>query len=127
MRNGTSLVTLGVMMALPWPFLESSGTPLISVIIYDVLLGMHCIWMMLPKRYAVSKTHLFADGFQHAWESLRWDGWNGGNRIVLQRKGWWVFAPLPIGGALADLEQVAARIEALQTDEWHLFISDSEE
>jgi len=127
MRNGTSLITLGIMMALPWPFVESSGTPVISVLLYDILLGIHCLWLMMTKRYAISRTHLFADGFQYPWESLRWDEWNGGNRIVLQRKGWWIFAPLPIGGSLADLEQVAARIEALQSDEWHLFINESEE
>jgi len=34
---------------------------------------------------------------------------------------------MPIGGALVDLEQVAARIEALQSDEWHLFVNESEE
>ena len=127
MRNGTSLVTLGVMMVLPWPFVESSGTPVITVLLFDILLGIHCLWLMMTKRYAISRTHLFADGFQYPWESLRWVDWNGGNRIVLQRKGWWIFAPLPIGGKLADLEQVAARIEALKTDEWHLFANESEE
>ena len=127
MRNGTSLITLGIMMALPWPFVESSGTPVISVLLYDILLGIHCFWLMMTKRYAISRTHLFADGFQYSWESLRWDEWNGGNRIVLQRKGWWIFAPLPLGGSLVDLEQVAARIEALQSDEWHLFVNESEE
>lgn len=127
MRNGTSLATLGIMMALPWPFVESSFTPILAVVAFDILLGLHCIWLMLPKRYAVSRTHLFADGFEVSWESLRWHGWNGGNRLVLQRKGWWMFAPLPVGGSLTDLEQVAARIEALKGEEWHLFVSDSEE
>ncbi|MBT4059281.1 MAG: hypothetical protein HOE69_03130 [Euryarchaeota archaeon] len=127
LRNGTSLATLGFMMVLPWPFIESSGTPEIAVILYDILLAMHCMWLMMSKRYAVSRTHLFADGFQYSWEGLRWVGWKGGNRIVLQRKGWWIFAPMPVGGSLVDLEQVAARIEALESDEWHLFSVDSEE
>ena len=120
-RNGSSLLTISIMIALPWVFAESSGTPMTAVIAFDVLLGLHCIWLMLPKRYAVTSTHLFVDGFQHPWDSLRWTGWDGGNRLVLQRKGWWLFAPLPLGGDLRDLEQVAARIEALQSDEWHLF------
>jgi len=115
------------MMALPWPFVEISSTPIYSVIVFDILLGLHCVWLMLPKRYAISKTHLFADGFQYSWDMLRWVNWDGGNRIVLQRKGWWIFAPMPLGGSLTDLEQVSARIEALQGDEWHLFVSDSEE
>ena len=127
LRNGTSLVTLGIMMALPWAFVNSSSTPEIAVVIYDILLLLHCVWLMLPKRYAISKTHLFADGFEVSWDSLHWHGWDGGNRIVLQRKGWWIFAPLPVGGSLVDLEQVAARIEALQSDDWDLFTTDSEE
>ncbi len=125
-RNGTSLLTLGIMMVLPWMLAESSGTPEFLVILFDLLLGLHCVWLMLPKRYAVTKTHLFADGFQYPFDALRWKGWSGGNRIVLQRKGWWLFAPLPLGGALSDLEQAAARIEALQSGEWQLF-TDSEE
>ena len=39
-------------------------------------------------------------------------------RIVLQRNGWWLFAPLPLGGSPDDLEQAALRIEAAVTNRW---------
>ena len=126
-RNGTSLLTLGIMMALPWLLAESSETPTSAVLVFDLLLGLHCLWLMVPKRYAVTQTHLFADGFQYSWDGLRSTGWSGGSRLVLQRKGWWLFAPLPVGGALSDLEQASARIEALQSGEWALFVTDEQE
>ena len=115
------------MIGLPWPFIEVSGTPRSAVIVYSILLSLHSFWLILPKRYAITKTHLFADGFEYPWDGLRWNGWGGGNRIVLHRRGWWIFAPLPVGGNIHDLEQVAARIEALESDEWHLFVHESEE
>lgn len=126
-RNGTSLLTLGIMMALPWMLAETSDTPTHMVVLFDLLLGLHCVWLMLPKRYAVTRTHLFADGFQYSWDGLSWKGWSGSNRMVLQRKGWWLFAPLPVGGVRSDLEQASARIESLHTGEWNLFTADSEE
>ena len=50
--------------------------------------------------------------------NIVWKGWKGGTRIVLQRRGWWILAPLPIGGSTEDLEQAALRIEAAITGKW---------
>ncbi len=127
LRNTPNLLTLAVMMALPWPFAQVSETPIITILLFDGLLSLHAIWLLLPKRYAVSRTHLFTDGFQVPWSRLRWSGWNGKGRLVLHRKGWWVFAPLPLGGAVTDLAQVAERIIALENGEWHTFSSDESE
>ena len=49
-RNGSQLVTLGVMMALPWILFERSGTPIWWLLLFDGLLALHCIWLVLPKR-----------------------------------------------------------------------------
>tara|TARA_B100001013_G_scaffold209434_1_gene127265 strand:- start:53 stop:646 length:594 start_codon:yes stop_codon:yes gene_type:complete len=123
-RNGSQLATLGVMMALPWMLSERSETPIWWLLLFDGLLALHCVWLVLPKRYAITRTHLFVDGFEHAWESLRWGGWEGGSRIVLQRRGWWLFAPLPLGGQPDDLVEVAARLEALFDDDWDEFCAE---
>ena len=123
-RNGSQLATLGVMMALPWMLSERSGTPMWWLLLFDGLLALHCVWLVLPKRYAITRTHLFVDGFEHAWESLRWGGWEGGSRIVLQRRGWWLFAPLQLGGQPDDLVEVAARLEALFDDDWDGFCTE---
>ena len=123
-RNGSQLATLGVMMALPWMLSERSETPIWWLLLFDGLLALHCVWLVLPKRYAITRTHLFVDGFEHAWESLRWGGWEGGSRIVLQRRGWWLFAPLPLGGQPDDLVEVAARLEALFDDDWDGFCAE---
>ena len=120
-RNQASLLAIVVMMVMPWMLAESSGTPVAAIVCFDIFLGVHAVSMMLPKRYAVTRTTLFADGFEISWERLRYVPWDGGNRIVLQRKGWGRFAPLPLGGNLHDLEKVAARLESLPTGEWHLF------
>ena len=123
-RNGSQLVTLGVMMALPWILFERSGTPIWWLLLFDGLLALHCVWLVLPKRYAITRTHLFVDGFEHSWKSLRWAGWKGGERIVLQRRGWWLFAPLPLGGHPDDLVEVAARLEALFDGDWDEFCAE---
>lgn len=127
LRNTPNLATIAVMMALPWPFVQISETPIWAIILFDALLALHSVWLMAPKRYAVTQTHLFADGFHVCWSRLRWAGWSGGGRIVLHRKGWWVFAPLPLGGEVSDLEQVARRIEALENDDWGDFSADESE
>ena len=123
-RNSSQLMTLGVMMALPWLLSARSGTPIWWLALFDLLLGLHCVWLVLPKRYAITRTHLFVDGFEHSWDSLRWVGWKGGGRILLQRRGWWLFAPLPLGGHSDDLIEAAARIEALFEGGWTEFCTE---
>ena len=65
-----NLFSMAVMMALPWGFVEISGTSYIWALIWDVLLSLHLISLLIPKRYAVSRTHLFADGQRYSWERL---------------------------------------------------------
>jgi len=49
---------------------------------------------------------------------LWWSGYSGGSSITLQRKGWWRFAPLPLGGSEEDLTSAALRVDAIMVDEW---------
>ena len=37
---------------------------------------------------------------------------------MLQRKGWWRLAPLPLGGSEEDLAAAALRIDAILIGEW---------
>ena len=69
-RQWGNLFSMAVMMALPWGFVEISGTSYIWALIWDVLLSLHLISLLIPKRYAVSRTHLFADGQRYSWERL---------------------------------------------------------
>ena len=61
-RQWANLLTLGAMMSLPWMLAELSDTPMIYVWIWDVLLALHLVSLLVPKRYAITSTHLFADG-----------------------------------------------------------------
>ena len=61
-RQWANLGSMAAMMALPWGFASFSDTPITYVIIWDVLLGVHIISLLVPKRYAITSTHLFADG-----------------------------------------------------------------
>ena len=51
--------------------LPSYLTPMIWVWIWDTLLAIHLISLLIPKRYAVTSTHLFADGQRYEWNRLR--------------------------------------------------------
>ena len=61
-RQWANLLTIGAMMILPWMLAELSNTPTIWVWIWDVLLAFHVVSLLIPKRYAITSTHLFADG-----------------------------------------------------------------
>ncbi len=128
-RNLTQLLALTVMMVTPWFLAERSGTPLGWLVVFDGLLAIHCITLLLPKRYALTRDRLWADGIRYDWNNLAWKGWKGGSRVVLFRKGWWLFAPLPLGGSPEDLIQIAARIDAIDEGCWDDFVAglDSEE
>ena len=80
-------------------------------------LGSHLISLLVPKRYAVTRTHAFADGQRYEWQRLRLSKRQPTRRIMLLRKGWGIFGPLPLGGAQNDLSIARSRIElALDPD-----------
>jgi len=117
-RNVTMIGALTVMIVAPWFLAERSGTATHWVLIFDVLLGIHVCWLIIPKRYAITKDALWVDGFSVDWERLWWSGYSGGSSITLQRKGWWRLAPLPLGGSEEDLAAAALRIDAILAGEW---------
>ena len=82
----------------PWALLEASNTPVLYAILWDVFLGLHLISLLVPKRYAITSTHLFADGQRYRWERLRMAKRQPKRRIMLLRNGWGPFGPLPLGG-----------------------------
>ncbi len=117
-RNWAHLLALGVMTLLPWIIDDLFGIPLIQIIILDILLLGMALLQISPKRYAITRQHLYTDGFRYEWHRLRYRGWKGGSRIVLLRRGWGPFAPLPLGGDSDDLEQAALRIAAATSNVW---------
>ena len=117
-RNITMLGAIIIMIIAPWFLAERSGTETHWVLIFDVLLAIHGCWLILPKRYAITKDSLWVDGFSVDWNRLWWSGYAGGSSITLQRKGWWRLAPLPLGGSDEDLAAVALRIDAIMVGEW---------
>ena len=96
---------MAAMMSLPWALISLSKTPIIYGIVWDALLALHIIYLLVPKRYAVTSTHLFADGQRYEWTKLRLAKKQPKRRIMLLRKGWGIFGPLPLGGNYHDLEQ----------------------
>ena len=104
-RQWGNLFSMAAMMSLPWALISLSNTSIIYGIIWDVLLSLHIIYLLIPKRYAVTSTHLFADGQRYEWKKLRLSKRQPKRRIMLLRKGWGVFGPLPVGGKYHDLEQ----------------------
>ena len=103
-RQWGNLFSMAAMMSLPWALISLSKTPIIYAIVWDILLALHIISLLVPKRYAVTSTHLFADGQRYEWSKLRLAKKQPKRRIMLpQRLG--VFGPLPLGGSYHDLEQ----------------------
>ena len=117
-RNFTMIGAMIVMCVAPWFLAERSGTSTHWLVIFDLLLATHICWLLLPKRYAITKDALWVDGFSVDWNRLWWSGYSGGTSIVLQRKGWWRLAPLPLGGSEVDLAAAALRIDAIMVSEW---------
>ena len=109
-RQWGNLFSMAAMMALPWGLVEISDTPIIYPIVWDILLALHLISLLIPKRYAITKTHLFADGQRYEWKRLNLSKSKTKRRIILLRKGWGIFAPLPIGGNYHDLAEAKSRI-----------------
>lgn len=120
-RQWGNLASMAAMMALPWALLSASDTSIWYAVAWDVLLSLHLISLLIPKRYAVTRTHLFADGQQYDWKRLRLQQRQPARRIMLLRKGWGIFGPLPLGGSQNDLSIARSRIElALDSErDWH--------
>lgn len=121
-RNMTMLGAIAVMIVAPWFLAERSGTDVRFVILFDILLAIHAIWLLLPKRYAVTRDALWVDGFRVDWARLWWTGYKGRSAIILQRRGWWRLAPLPLGGGADDLAAAALRIDAALTSDWDVLV-----
>ena len=113
-RQWGNLGSMAAMMVLPWGLLSASNTPMVYAVVWDVLLGLHLISLLVPKRYDITRTHLFADGQRYAWERLRLAKRQPKRRIMLLRKGWGVFGPLPLGGEPDALQTAKAYIAALE-------------
>ncbi len=113
-RQWGNLGSMAAMMVLPWALLEASNTPMIYAILWDVFLGLHLISLLIPKRYAITSTHLFADGQRYPWERLRLAKRQPKRRIMLLRNGWGPFGPLPLGGDPASLSTAREYINAME-------------
>jgi hypothetical protein len=99
------------MMVLPWGLVGVSNTNPAYAVAWDVCLGLHIISLLVPKRYAVTRTHAFADGQRYEWSRLKLSKRQPARRIMLLRKGWGIFGPLPLGGDKNDLSVARSRIE----------------
>ncbi len=113
-RQWGNLGSMAAMMVLPWALLEASDTPVIYAILWDVFLGLHLISLLIPKRYAITSTHLFADGQRYPWERLRLAKRQPKRRIMLLRNGWGPFGPLPLGGDGPSLRTAQTYIRAME-------------
>jgi len=116
-RQWANLMTMGAMMILPWMLAELSDTPVIWVWIWDILLAIHLISLLIPKRYAITSTHLFADGQRYEWSRLKLAKRQPKKRIMLLRKGWGPFGPLPLGGQRSDLNIALIRMTSILNEE----------
>ena len=118
-RQWGNLGSMAAMMVLPWALLEASNTPIIYAIVWDVLLGLHLISLLVPKRYAITSTHLFADGQRYPWERLRLAKRQPRRRIMLLRNGWGPFGPLPLGGDADALGTAREYLKAMEQARLH--------
>ena len=116
-RQWANLLTMGAMMILPWMLAELSNTPTIWVWIWDVLLAFHVVSLLIPKRYAITSTHLFADGQKYEWSRLKLAKKQPKKRVMLLRKGWGPFGPLPLGGKISTIAVVLQRIQSILSEE----------
>jgi len=116
-RQWANLMTMGAMMVLPWMLAELSDTPVLWVWIWDILLAIHLISLLIPKRYAVTSTHLFADGQRYEWNRLKLAKRQPKKRIMLLRKGWGPFGPLPLGGDRTTLSKAIELIDSILNEE----------
>ncbi|RAH13788.1 MAG: hypothetical protein CMB56_006820 [Methanobacteriota archaeon] len=119
-RNGPNILTLICMAILPWLLASASNTPFWILAVFDILLMLLILTMLLPKRYAITKTSIFADGQRLEWKKIKKIDSDIyiNRRIVLLREGWWIFAPLPLGGSMKELLVAKELIFNAQNDNW---------
>ena len=110
-RQWGNLASMAAMIALPWALIGVSNTSYWYAIVWDTFLSLHIISLLIPKRYAITRTHLFADGQRYSWSRLRLARRQPARRIMLLRQGWGIFGPLPLGGGKNDLSVARSRIE----------------
>ena len=60
-RQWGNLFSMAAMMSLPWALISLSKTPIIYGIIWDILLALHIVYLLVPKRYALLPTCLLMD------------------------------------------------------------------
>ena len=116
---------MAAMLVLPWGFIRMSDTSAMWAVVWDVLLLLHLVGLLVPKRYAVTRTHLIADGQRYAWERLKLADRQPRRRIMLpSRLGH--FGPLPIAAEANELTTVRAWIAAglLGGEAWSLMLEE---
>ena len=103
-----------------------SDTSPLWAVAWDALLLLHLVGLLVPKRYAVTRTHLIADGQRYAWERLKLADRQPRRRIMSLRRGWGIFGPLPIAAASNELTTVRAWIAAglLGGESWTLMLEE---
>tara|TARA_B110000444_G_scaffold193246_1_gene183307 strand:- start:10991 stop:11563 length:573 start_codon:yes stop_codon:yes gene_type:complete len=116
-RQWGNLASMAAMIALPWALIGASNTSYWYAVVWDIFLSLHIISLLVPKRYAITRTHLFADGQRYDWNRLRLARRQPGRRIMLLRKGWGIFGPLPVGGGQNDLSTARTRITLILDSE----------
>lgn len=125
-RHWGNLFSMAAMLVLPWGFIRMSDTSAMWAVVWDVLLLLHLVGLLVPKRYAVTRTHLIADGQRYAWERLKLADRQPRRRIMLLRRGWGIFGPLPIAAEANELTTVRAWIAAglLGGEAWSLMLEE---
>ncbi|MBJ24437.1 MAG: hypothetical protein CMB64_07200 [Euryarchaeota archaeon] len=120
-RNGPNILTLITMGILPWLLASLSFTPIVLILIFDLFLLILIFTMLLPKRYAITKTSVFADGQRLDWAKIKRvdEEISLNKRLVLFRDGWWIFAPLPLGGSKEELIIAKELIINAQNNNWN--------
>lgn len=111
-RNLINILTLTAMAVLPWPLARASDTPWWQPAIFSFAMVTMAVLMLLPKRYAVTRQALLADGWRVDWDRLRSPRITRGGRLILHRRAWGLFAPLPLGGEPHDLAAALPWVEA---------------
>ena len=89
---------MAAMMALPWALIGASDTSYWYAIIWDILLSLHLISLLIPKRFAVTRTHLFADGQRYDWKKLRLNAVNLHVALCFFEKGGGFLVRCHLGG-----------------------------
>ncbi len=71
-RNWANVITILVMGIIPILLNPILNIPRIQLILFPLVLVGMLILQLVPKRYAVTKDRLSADGFSFDWENIVW-------------------------------------------------------